>query len=363
MILRRNIFHRVLTLPLLLALLLALGSLVWIQASVSPAAAQEPAAEDNGMSVQIVPVEDDFSTAAIGSTPVFYVGDTFRVSIVAENVEDPGIFGGQFEIGYEVEYLQAVEGSLTPGSAMEPVIVAVDEIDASAGMVEYAASRKGDVENLLGNVVLATLTFEAVGPTEPPEGATTVIHLQSAKLGAKGGIEVPVAGLVDLEVIIREHGGNGEGDMAGDVMVEGRAANNQAGHTVTAYGNVGGSLETTTDSAGHFLIEDAPAGTYDVVANSAGFLAATCADVVHSADALTLLADVTLLAGDIDDSGEIDIVDATAIGLVFGSTASGEVADLNVDGVVDILDLILMAANFGQTSADNPWLCELVGEL
>jgi hypothetical protein len=211
----------------------------------------------------------------------------------------------------------------------------------------------------VGDVVLATLSFEAVGATEPPEGQTTTVHLLSAKLGAKGGVEVPVAGLVDLDVIIREDsGGNGEGDMVGNVIVEGRATDNQAGHSVTAMGDLGGELAATTDANGDFLIEDAPADTYTMTANSAGFLAAACTGVEHVADALTTLADVTLLAGDIDDSGQIDITDAVAIGAAFGSTDPGEVSDLNVDGVVDILDLILMSVNFGQTSIDNPWVCQ-----
>jgi hypothetical protein len=168
-----------------------------------------------------------------------------------------------------------------------------------------------------------------------------------------------VSGLVDLDLIIREDGGggNGEGDMAGNITVEGRAADNQAGHSATAEGDLGGEFGATTEADGHFVIEQAVADTYTLTDNSAGFLAAVCEDVAHSEDALTELADVELLAGDIDDSGEIDIVDAAAIGLVFGSTEPGEVADLNVDGEVDILDLILMSANFGQTSDANPWVC------
>jgi hypothetical protein len=77
---------------------------------------------------------------------------------------------------------------------------------------------------------------------------------------------------------------------------------------------------------------------------------------------LTTLADVTLLAGDINDSREIDVADAVAIGTAFGSTEPG-VADLNLDGSVNVLDLILMGANFGQTSTGNPWLCQLATEL
>jgi hypothetical protein len=256
-----------------------------------------------------------------------------------------------------------LENSLVPGTDLEPVVNPVNEIDNELGLVRYAASRQGNVENLLGNVVLATLSFEAVGATEPPEGQTTTIHLESAKLGAKGGIEVPVVGLVDLEVIIREDGNiPGKGDIDGKVTVEARAEDNQAGHTVTAMGDLGGELMVTTDDNGQFFFNNAPADTYTVTANSDGFLAATCGGVEHSTDALTTLAEVMLLAGDIDDSGEIDITDAVAIGAVFGSTAP-QVADLNVDGEVDVLDLILMAANFGQTSAGNPWVCQSSTEL
>lgn len=356
----RKTSRKVLTLPLFLALVLALVSMVWVQASISPVAAQEPTTDETGMSVQIITVED-LGVAEISGAPVFDIGDTFKVSIVAENVEDPGIFGSQFEISFEADYLNVVDGSLVSGVEIEPVVMAVNEIDNEAGVVKYAASRQGDLDNLVGNVVLATLSFEAVGATEPPEGQTTAIHLVSAKLGAKGGIEVPVAGLVDLDVIIREDnggGGNGEGDMVGNVIVEGRAADNQAGHSVTAMGDLGGELSAATDAVGDFLIENAPADTYAMTANSEGFLAAACTGVEHVADALTTLAGVALLAGDIDDSGAIDITDAVAIGSAFGSTDPGEISDLNADGVVDILDLILMSVNFGQTSADNPWVCQ-----
>jgi hypothetical protein len=73
------------------------------------------------------------------------------------------------------------------------------------------------------------------------------------------------------------------------------------------------------------------------------------------------LAEVTLLAGDIDEDNVIDITDAVAIGVALGST--DVVANLNADGQVDILDLILLAANFGQTSAANPWTCQLPANL
>lgn len=294
--------YRILTLSVGIAI--AIGSLAWIQASASPAIAQEPAE----LALQIILSEDGISTAAVTPTPIFDVGDTFRISIVAQGVTD-GIFGGQFEVSYDTAHLQAVDGSLVSGEALEPVVTAVSTFEE--GLVKWAASRQGNLENVSGDVVLATLTMEAVGPTEPPEGQTTTIGLNNVKLGAKGGIEVPVGGLVSLDVIIRDDGTTaGDSDIAGNVTVEGRASDNQAGHTVIATGDLGGELTDETDSNGDFLINNAPADTYTLTVDSPGFLATTCEGVAHTTDALTTLEGAVLLAGDIDDSDEIDITDA-----------------------------------------------------
>jgi len=344
---------RLKTILKMLAVAVILGSVIWLQAAAGPAAAQSPEAD---LSVLVTPVGSGFSVADASSVPTFEVGDQFQISIVAQGVTEPGIFGSQFDIVYDPVHLQAIEGTLASGPVMEPVVVALSSFDLGAGVVSWAASRQGDLENLTGDIVLATLTLEAIAPTEPPEGQTTAITLDNVKLGAKGGIDVPVSGLVGAEVIIRDPS---RGDMEGAVTAEGRAADNQAGHTVTAAGDLGSNFSTTTEPDGSFLLDALPTDTYSVTANSPGFLAALCEGVAHSGDALTELLAVMLLAGDIDDSGEIDITDAVAIGAAFGSTASGEVSDLNADGVVDILDLILMAANFGQTSAGNPWVCQL----
>lgn len=356
--LKNKIFSRLLTLSLILAVIV--GGTIWILGTVDPVAAQEPVPETADLTVRIVPSEDGFSIASADPIPTFDVGDTFTISIVAENAGDPGIFGSQFEVIYDPTYLEAVESSLVSGAAMEPVVIARAEFNLVDGLVGWAASRQGDVENVAGDVVLATLSLQAVAPTEPPEGQTTSILLENVKLGAKGGIEVPVTGIVGLDVIIREDDGSvpGNGDIEGQATVEGRAADNQAGHQVTAAGDLGGVMTATTETDGSFFFNNAPADTYAFTADSPGFLAATCEGVAHAADALTTLAGVTLLAGDIVDPGVIDITDAVAMGLVFGSTDPGEVADLNADGVVDILDLILMAVNFDQTSVGNPWVCQ-----
>jgi hypothetical protein len=317
------------------------------------------------MAIRVEQTDGGLSLSAIGPTPVFDVGDKFKISIVAEGVTDPGIFGSQFQVNFEPEFLNAEEGSFVSGPAMSPVVVAVASVDNGAGLASWAASRQGDVDNVSGDVVLATLTLEAMAPTEPPEGATTPITLTEVKLGRKGGIDVPIAGLQGLEVIIRDDGTiPGKGDIVGTVTVEGRGEDQQAGHSVQANGT--SEFEEFTNEVGFFFFNNVPDDTYTMVANSAGFLKATCEGVVHTMDALTELADVQLLAGDIDDDGVIDITDAVAIGAVFGDPSTPEaplVPDLNIDGVVDILDLILMSANYEQTSEGNPWVCELPDQL
>jgi hypothetical protein len=305
----------------------------------------------------------DLSLSDIGPTPVFNVGDQFKISIVAESVGEPGIFGSQFQVFFDPIHLQVVEGSFVSGPAMEPVVTAIASADNEAGTAAWAASRQGDLDNVSGDVVLATLTLEAISPTEPPEGQTTAISLDNVKLGAKGGIDVPISGLDGLEVIIRDDGTTpGRGDIIGTVTVEGRAEDNQAGHEVTALGDLGEEYAETTDEVGFFFFNNLPDDTYLMNANSPGFLAAACTGVAHTMDALTELASVQLLAGDIDDDGVIDITDAVAIGSVFGSTEPA-IADLNIDGIVDILDLILMSANYDETSEGNPWICQLPDEL
>jgi hypothetical protein len=318
-------FRAISTLFILVAVLSVVG---WMQApeltQAAPPAQEEPA----GLSVEVV-----------GPSSVA-ISDTFTVDIVANNIPEPGIFGYQFELNWDDAVFSGVSVTTNPDFP----VWAVNNL--GAGVFELAASREGDVSDLIGPITLATVELQANTVTDPD---SSLLSLTGVKLGRKGGIDVPVDQLVDLAVVVIDVTGD---DIVGNVKVEGRAADNQAGHTVE-----GDGLSTSTDADGSFAFAGVEFGTYTFTADSPGFLAATCEDVVH-ASGLTILADVVLLAGDINGDNVIDVADAVAIGLVFGGTEPGEIADLNVDGVVDILDLILMSANYDQTSLGNPWICQ-----
>jgi hypothetical protein len=62
------------------------------------------------------------------------------------------------------------------------------------------------------------------------------------------------------------------------------------------------------------------------------------------------------VSGDIDGDDVVDITDATAVGVGFGSTGPDLMADINRDEVVDIFDLILVSVNFGETGPQT-WEC------
>ncbi len=108
----------------------------------------------------------------------------------------------------------------------------------------------------------------------------------------------------------------------------------------------------TTDSSGAFTIFNVTSGIYRIEANAPLHLQTICNNKQISAP-ITQLANVTLLGGDLNDDDVIDISDATAIGVHFG-TASGS-ADINRDRIVNVLDLIILANNY-QVSSPT-WEC------
>jgi hypothetical protein len=330
-----KIFRTILTLVLFVVILSSVGWLLTPQVAQAVPPAQE---EVTGLTIEVV-----------GPDPAtVQVGDVFTVDVVADSIPAPGIFGYQFVLSWDGGVFSPINATTNADFSV------LGKNDLGDSSYAIAASREGNVDDLTGPLTLVTLEVQADVATDPESSSFT---LADVKLGRKGGFDVPVETVINLDVVVLPDGTGGEADIAGNVTVEGRAADNQDGHDVSATGDLGAVLSATTEISGDFLIESAPADTYDMTANSPGFLAATCEDVAHGTE-LTDLNDVVLLAGDIDDDGAIDITDAVAIGAVFGSTEPGEIADLNVDGEVDVLDLILMAVNFEQTSAGNPWVCQ-----
>jgi len=136
--------------------------------------------------------------------------------------------------------------------------------------------------------------------------------------------------------------------VTGRVLLQGRT--DYSGATVQI-----GAQNATTATDGSFAVADAPAGTQDVTARKAGFLSARGVAVQIAAGQTTLLADVTLLAGDINEDDRINIFDLVQLAVAYGSCPPADPRlDLTGDHCVNIFDLVLLAGNYGQ-QGPLPW--------
>jgi hypothetical protein len=98
----------------------------------------------------------DNSISLRGPTTV-QAGQRFEVAVVANRVTEPGLFGIQLELNFDPTMLQVASLYLHPD-----LNLVVDEtIDNGRGQVSIVASRQGRVENLTGDLTLATVNFVA----------------------------------------------------------------------------------------------------------------------------------------------------------------------------------------------------------
>ncbi len=331
-----------------LMLVAVLAGLNWTQFSAPAALAQTPPALPANLRITVTPDNGDAATP-----PAFSGGDTFEISVLAKAVPEPGIFGGQLEIHFDPNHLAVADDSVRTGPLLEPALVVQSEVDLAEGIVYFAASRQGDVDNLVGDVVLVNLTFKTLAATEP---VSTSVTLENIKLGAKGGAAIPVGAVSGLNIFI-EQASTSSSDLGGQITLEGRLGDQTAEVSVTAVDAANPQSLLQTEFDGSFLFKSLFPGNYSLTATSPGYLPATCPLVVHHPNQFTRLIDVTLWAGDINGDGEINVADAVAIGAGLNAASTEPAVDLNRDGAVDVLDLILMAANYGQSSAGNPWVC------
>lgn len=137
------------------------------------------------------------------------------------------------------------------------------------------------------------------------------------------------------------------GIVTGHVTVQGRTDPTAA--TVTI-----GETIIHPDASGNFT-QSVPMGIYNVTVSLNGYLTATKSGVevgdLFSGGGPADLGPVTLLGGDADASGTIDVTDLAAIASAFGT--AGPSGNINGDGLVDVFDLVLSGLNYGKNN--SPW--------
>jgi hypothetical protein len=107
----------------------------------------------------------------------------------------------------------------------------------------------------------------------------------------------------------------------------------------------------TTVADGAVTFASLAPGSYTLRATATGYLALVIPATVGAAGEPDDVSVQTLLAGDTDNNGVIDLTDAGLIGANFDVDVppAPATADLNADGTVNIRDLVLIGINFGRT--------------
>lgn len=294
-------------------------------------------------------------------------GETFTVIVQARGVGGAGLYGAQLDINYDPTKVSA--GNLQENPDF--IFVPRKNADNVNGKIELAASRRGAVPGLTGDVTVlnfdvtvaagasgnVTFTFSNAKIGDPratayaisPQVYTLLIENSPTPTFTPSPTATPTFTATPTPTSTGEPTTT---VVSGQIILAGRANTNWSGTNVSI-GDSGQSA--TTDQTGKFTIPNVTVGNHNsITADAPGYLPAICSAPVITAPEAHLTA-TNLLSGDLNDDNTVDITDATTIGVSFGVTDSNLPADINKDGIVDIFDIILLSVNFGQST--QVWNC------
>jgi len=262
-------------------------------------------------------------------------GQSFTVDMYVENIGD--LYGFETTIRFAPAILQVQDadggtpgvqvalGSWLPGTTH----IVTNTVDNATGLISFAATLVAPEPALNGSGDLISIPFFASAP------GTSALSFESLKMVNSSAEVIPVD-RTDGVVTVSSN----QATLAGTVLLEGRSD-----HSGTVVALDGGPT-VTTGSDGSYSF-DTTAGTHTLTFTHTAYLSATTTASGVAGTTVTVPT-VTLLGGDVNGDGHIDILDLVAVASQFGSSSpSPATADINNDGTVDIVDIVLVAKNFG----------------
>jgi hypothetical protein len=234
-----------------------------------------------------------------------------------------------------------VPGDIFPENEFQ---VGNEIIDNGNGEIEYAITllRVPKAPPFAGSGTLAEIAVRALA-----EGVSPMVFIsaQTANIGGKPIDVLTEDGIITVECLTT---------LNGYAYLEGRVPPPSGDHSGITVTLEGAGLTTMTSASGAYLFESVPAGTYTVTFSHNQFLGVLVADVIVLENQANVLCGYTLLAGDLNNDGIIDISDLVLCASHFDAT--GPDGDVNADGVVNIYDLVLVGKNF-KLSSPQPGVC------
>jgi hypothetical protein len=294
--------------------------------------------------------------------------EQFLVNITVDPRNIP-VYGVQYTLSFNNEVLHAEwqnEGDfLNQDSA--PTNVYINNINNGAGTISFAATRVGDVGGVTAAGTLAVIKFTAI-----QQGESSNLTLSGVVAANNIGGKILPLDLINDSVCVFS---NYAPVAIGKSMF--LRSNDGQKYLSTAYFNGSGSYDP--DGAviyWRWSFGDGEYGTGEMKDhiyrswnwNGSGYDPFTVSLTVtddgdpHELDNTTYFDVMVYTAGDTNGDGEVDILDATIVGLEWDHTAEfngalywynnlrGDMADLNNDGIVDILDAVIVGTCWGHTA-------------
>ena len=307
---------------------------------------------------------DDFSLTipstdlvAIPDSPEVYGGDTISVGLY---LQDPG----EPYYALQATCITSPTILIPSGGTVEDLFdpnsryVAVNRVDAAAGISEVAVSLLRPAEAISEGGLFATLTYVAANPGNTAAIASITCDVI---LSDRDGFQLPVS-FVGAEVTVLPYAG-----IEGQVTRQGRE-NDHSNIEVEAEGPF--TYATSTVESGDFAFTEVRAAAgqatavYAITADSSSYLP-TCKTADVALGVTTTLPLTVLRGGDVNDhmldNLVIDIGDAALLAEHFGEEVPPvdpplelTQTDINADGVVNVQDLAILGGNY-ELAGCQPW--------
>jgi hypothetical protein len=281
-----------------------------------------------------------------------------QVSVKVRLIGVTNVFGVQTECTVDPQVLQGT-GLIEGDGFSQANSFIIDDGFQADGLWRVGATRLKPNPAISGDAVAYTLNYNVAAAGDgqlecsalavDENGTQITLEVVNGSVIIQGPSEPPPPIATEEPPIVVEIG-----SIAGLVAYQNRPDN--SGITVKLLG-MGNAVitEVTTSADGAYTFPELPIGDYTLELLAPQHIAVLKSVPVESANSTVQLND-QLRAGDVDDSGVIDMADITLLGANFGLETIPEIgnADLNADGWINISDLSLAGGNLDLAAPSLP---------